>query len=235
MAEFSEEEWYGEALKECRIFAGNNLRLKRVIERTRTGEQITIGTVGGSVTEGGAASSYEESWPVRFAAQFGETYGTEGGANVTLVNAGVAGTASPFGYMRYGRDVLSRVPESDPDGYPDIVVIEYAVNDWGEPTGCRCYESMVKEILSHPNEPAVILMFAVRDDGWNLQNELRKIGERYGLLMVSMKGIYRHLGEDFPKKEYFKDEYHPNSDGHRMMADALMRAVTDTDAGLHRS
>ena len=228
MAEYTEEVWYTEALKESVVSAGNNLRLKNVIERAQKGEQITIGTVGGSITEGALASSYEECWAMRFAARFGETYGTDGGGNVTLVNSGVGGTPSPFGYMRYGRDILARVPESDPDGYPDLVVIEYAVNDWAEPTGCRCYESMVKEILSQPNRPAVILLFSARNDGWNVQNELQKIGERYDLLMVSVRdGLYKHLDRDFPKKNFYRDEYHPNSTGHAMMADAMMAAVAD--------
>ena len=231
MAEYTEEVWYTEALKESVVSAGNNLRLKNVIERAQKGEQITIGTVGGSITEGALASSYEECWAMRFAARFGETYGTDGGGNVTLVNSGVGGTPSPFGYMRYGRDILARVPESDPDGYPDLVVIEYAVNDWAEPTGCRCYESMVKEILSQPNRPAVILLFSARNDGWNVQNELQKIGERYDLLMVSVRdGLYKHLDRDFPKKNFYRDEYHPNSTGHAMMADAMMAAVADAAA-----
>ncbi len=231
MAEYTEEVWYTEALKESVVSAGNNLRLKNVIERAQKGEQITIGTVGGSITEGALASSYEECWAMRFAARFGETYGTDGGGNVALVNSGVGGTPSPFGYMRYGRDILARVPESDPDGYPDLMVIEYAVNDWAEPTGCRCYESMVKEILSQPNRPAVILLFSARNDGWNVQNELQKIGERYDLLMVSVRdGLYKHLDRDFPKKNFYRDEYHPNSTGHAMMADAMMAAVADAAA-----
>ena len=231
MAEYAEEGWYGEALKECEVSLGNNLRLKNVIERALKGEQITIGTVGGSITEGAAASSYEECWAMRFAAKFGQTFGTGNGSNVALVNSGVGGTPSPFGYMRYGRDILARVPEADPDGYPDLVVIEYAVNDWAEPTKCRCYESMVREILEQPNAPAVILLFSVRSDGWNVQNDLQKIGERYDLLMVSVRdGLYRHLDKDFPKKNFYRDEYHPNSAGHGMMADALMQAVSDAAA-----
>ena len=231
VAEYTEEAWYAEALKESVVSAGNNLRLKNVIERAQRGEQITVGTVGGSITEGALASSYEECWAMRFASLFGETYGTDGGGNVALVNSGVGGTPSPFGYMRYGRDILARVPESDPDGYPDLVVIEYAVNDWAEPTGCRCYESMVKEILSQPNRPAVILLFSARNDGWSVQNELQKIGERYDLLMVSVRdGLYKHLDRDFPKKSFYKDEYHPNSTGHAMMADAMMAAVADAAA-----
>ena len=173
MAEYAEEDWYQDALKESEVSLGNNLRLKNVIERAKNGEQITIGTVGGSITEGALASSYEECWAVRFAAQFGKTYGTEDGSNVVLVNSGVGGTPSPFGYMRYGRDILARVPETDPDGYPDLVVIEYAVNDWAEPTKCRCYESMVKDILEQPNAPAVILLFSARNDGWNVQDDLQ--------------------------------------------------------------
>ena len=231
MADFSEEAWYGEALKESVVSIGNNLRLKKVAERAQGGEFITIGTVGGSITEGALASRYEECWAMRFAAQFGETYGTDGGANVALVNSGVGGTPSPFGYMRYGRDILARVPEEDPDGYPDLVVIEYAVNDWAEPTGCRCYESMVKEILSQPNEPAVILLFSARNDGWNVQDKLQLIGRRYSLPMVSVSdGIYRHLDKDFPKKSFYADEYHPNSTGHQMMADAMMEAVREAAA-----
>ena len=57
-----------------------------------------------------------------------------------------------------------------------------------------------------------------------------KIGERYNLPMVSIKGIYSFLDNEFPKKKFFSDEYHPNSTGHGMMADALMRTIQDAAA-----
>lgn len=231
MGEFVSEDWYQEALKASEMSLGNNLRLKKVIERARSGEVITIGTVGGSITEGAAATTYPECWACRFAKRFGTTYGVKNGSNVEFINSGVGGTPSPFGYMRYGREIVGRVSEKDPDGYPDLVIIEYAVNDWNEPTKGRCYESMVKEILSQPNEPAVILLFTVRRDGWNLQGDLRKVGDRYGLMMVSVKdGIYPHLDKDFPSGKWYNDDYHPKSVGHRMMADALMQAIADADA-----
>ncbi len=230
LADYTDEAWYEEALKGCEMALGNNVRLKKVIGRAQGGENITIATVGGSITEGAAAAKYAECWASRFTRLFGETY-CAAGAQANLVNCGVGGTPSPFGYMRYGREILGRIPETDPDGYPDIVVIEYAVNDWNEPTGTRCYESMVKEILQQPNEPAVILLFTVRSDGWNLQQELRKVGERYGLMMVSIRdGIYPHIDRDYPKADWYSDEYHPKSVGHRMMAEALMQAVRDAAA-----
>ena len=35
---------------------GNNVRLKKVIERAQAGEPVTIGLIGGSITEGAGAA-----------------------------------------------------------------------------------------------------------------------------------------------------------------------------------
>ena len=223
-----EKEWYLQALKDSVMSAGNNARLKKVIDRAGKGEVITLATIGGSITEGAGASSYKECWAARFGVRFGTAFGVDNGANVKLVNAGVGGTPSPFGYLRYRREVVDRVPETDADGLPDVVVIEFSVNDWEEETKHRCYESMVKEILDAPNEPAVILLFAVFRNGFNLQADLRRIGDRYGLMMVSIKdGFYAHIGKQIKAEGFFSDEYHPTSLGHRIMTDCLMEAVTE--------
>ena len=115
-----EKEWYLQALKDSVMSAGNNARLKKVIDRARGGEEITLATIGGSITEGAGAAVYRDCWAARFSARFGETYGVNGGANVHLVNAGVGGTPSPFGYMRYNREIVGRIPEEDADGLPDV-------------------------------------------------------------------------------------------------------------------
>lgn len=228
-----EQEWYLQALQDSVMSRGNNARLKKVIERAQNGEEITLATIGGSITEGAGANVYQNCWASRFAVRFGTAWGVNNGKNVTLVNAGVGGTPSPFGYMRYQREIVGRVPEKDSDRLPDVVVIEFSVNDWEEPTRHRCYESMVKEILDAPNEPAVILLFAVFRNGFNLQDDLKKIGERYGLMMVSIKdGFYSHIGkeEGLTSEDFFSDEYHPTSLGHRIMTDCLMQALTDAAA-----
>ena len=223
-----DEEWYRQALRDSVMSVGNNARLKKVIERAQNGEVITLATIGGSITEGAGASSYKECWASRFHIRFRTEYGAANGSNVCFVNAGVGGTPSPFGYMRYQREVVNRVPAADTDGLPDVVVIEFSVNDWEEPTKHRCFESMVKEILDAPNEPAVILLFAVFRNGFNLQNDLRRIGKNYDLMMVSIKdGFYCHFGKELKKEGFFSDEYHPTSLGHRIMTDCLMQAVTE--------
>ncbi len=228
-SDFIGTEWYQAALLRSEMALGNNTRLLDVIRRAQSGEQVTLAVIGGSVTEGAGASTYKECWASRLGVRFGQTYGR--GTNVSLINAGVGGTPSPFGWMRYRRDIVDRVPETDPDGYPDLVVIEFSVNDWQEPTNHRCYESMVRDILAQPNRPAVILLFAVFKNGWNLQQELRRIGDAYDLMMVSIRdGLYPEIGPHIGMDAFFSDEYHPTSTGHRMMSDCLMQAIADAAA-----
>ena len=201
-----EKEWYLQALKDSVMSTGNNARLKNVIARAQRGEVVTLATIGGSITEGAGAGTYQDCWAARFHDRFKKAYGAEDGSNVCFVNAGVGGTPSPFGYMRYQREIVNRVPGTDADGLPDIVVIEFSVNDWQEPTGHRCFESMVKEILDAPNEPTVILLFAVFRNGFNLQDELKKIGKNYDLMMVSIKdGFYAHIGKKLTPEGFFAD------------------------------
>ena len=82
----------------------------------------------------------------------------------------MGGTPSELGMLRFERDVVR-------DGVlPDLVVIEFAVNDEGDETKGRCYESLVRKVLALPNHPAVILLFAVFASDWNLQTRLAPVG-----------------------------------------------------------
>lgn len=218
------DDWYQDMLDHAVMNRGNNTRLKNVIERARNGERITIATIGGSITEGAGAGIYKECWACRFLAGFRERYGVGDGMHIGLVNAGVGGTASTFGWMRWDRDIVQRV--KDDDGLPDLVIIEYAVNDGQEPTGHKCYESMVRSVLDQLNKPAVILLFSVFPTGYSLQNELAPIGQAYDLMMISMRNsAYPLVGDKWTQKEFFFDQFHPTSAGHNVMADCILHGV----------
>lgn len=219
-----ENEWYDSMLQNAQVRLGNNTRLKDVIARAQRGEPVTIAVIGGSITEGAGAANYKECWAMRVLSAFRAEYGVGDGTHIGLVNAGVGGTPSTFGWLRYERDILSRV--KDPDGLPDLVIIEYAVNDGGEPTVHGCYESMVRSVLSAENAPAVLLLFSVFPTGYSLQNDFIPIGNAYDLTMVSMKNsAYPYVGDKWTEKEFFFDQYHPTSLGHQVMADCVMAAI----------
>ncbi|MBQ9120532.1 MAG: hypothetical protein IJY09_10865 [Lachnospiraceae bacterium] len=223
-AEAAASEWYQTLLSDAQVSLGNNKRLKAVIAKAQAGEQITIASIGGSITEGAGATKYKECYAYQTYESFKNAYGAGDGSNVCFVNAGVGGTPSTFGFMRYQRDIVDRV--TDEDGLPDIVLVEYAVNDGGEPTNHGCYESMVKQILQQPNHPAVILVFSVFPTGYTLQNELVKVGTTYDLMMVSTRdGAFQFVGDKWTSEEFFYDIYHPTTLGHKVMADSIFATI----------
>lgn len=224
---------YRAMLEKSLMQAGNPARLQRAIDRARQGEEVTVAFIGGSITQGAGAvpintGCYAYKTFERFCRLAGR--GTED--NVHYVKAGVGGTPSELGMLRYERDVLR-----DGSVKPDLVVVEFAVNDEGDETKGECYDSLVRKILDGESKPAVILLFAVFDNDWNLQERLSPVGKAYDLPMVSVRDavveqFYRKPGEGrvFSKNQFFYDCFHPTNLGHTVMADCIGSLLEAADA-----
>lgn len=230
---------YREMISGSLMHAGNNQRLKSAIDKALRGEDVTIAYIGGSITQGaGAKPIHTECYAYQSYLSFKEQFGQGGGEHIHLVKAGVGGTPSELGVIRYERDILR-----DSAVAPDIVVVEFAVNDEGDETKGNCYESLCLKILSAANRPAVILLFSLFVDDWNLQERLAPVGRHYNLPMVSVKNavtgqfkLTKAEGNIISKRQFFYDIYHPTNDGHRVMADCLAHlfsktAMAQMDAG----
>lgn len=221
-----EEGWYEEMIETSLLSTGNNARLKKVIEKAKAGEDVYIAGIGGSVTEGAGASSNKKGYFYQFVEAFTKKYAPGDGSNVHVMNAGLGGTPSSLGILRYQRDVVDSLGHT-----PDLLLIEFSVNDYQEETGGRAYEALVSEGLKGENDPAVVLVFAVFRNKWNLQENVIGIGKHYELPMVSIKNA---IAKPFSKKyltdaKFFADEYHPTTYGHTVMSDCLMYLVDTVD------
>ena len=225
----SEKEiWYNNMIADSLMSTGNNARLKRVIEKARSGEDVYIVTIGGSITEGEGAAAYANCYASSFAKEFAKVYGKDGGANVHFLNAGLSGTPSTLGVVRYERDVIAKNEGRE----PDLLIIEFAVNDGDDPTNGQTYEGIVRRAMQSESNPAVILLFSVFQSKWNLQDRLKPIGEYYDLPMVSVKNavVPRLTDGSLKDATYFNDAYHPTAYGHMIMKDCLMYLLKNVDA-----
>jgi len=212
------------------VAADRTGRLGKLIARAGAGEDITVAFIGGSITQGAGATSINTACYTRRMFEAFEQKYVKGG-KATYIKAGVGGTPSELGIVRYDRDVLA-----DGKYSPDLVVIEFAVNDAGDETEGDCYEGLVRTALNSPNKPAVILIFSVFADDYNLEDRLIPIGEHYGLPMVSLKRavtpqfyLPRGEGRVLAKNRYFYDVYHPANIGHTIMAECLMKVVEESE------
>lgn len=217
---------YQNMINNSTICVGNTKRLRTAIDRAKLGEDVTIAFIGGSITQGaGATPINTECYAYKTYTGFVEMFGN--GENVHYVKAGVGGTPSELGMIRFDRDVLNEGSIK-----PDIVVVEFAVNDEGDETKGNCYESLVRKILKLPNNPAVILMFSVFADDYNLEERLIPVGKRYKLPMVSVKRavtpqFYDKGNRVLTKNQYFYDCFHPTNLGHTIMADCIKKLFKD--------
>lgn len=220
---------YREMIARSFLSAGNNCRVKRVLEKLRSGEDVTIGYLGGSITQGAGAVPIQEMCYARRSFEAICSRWAKDAGRVHYIKAGVGGTPSQLGMLRYDRDIGG-------GGEPDLVVVEFAVNDEGDETGGVCYESLVKKILDQPQSPAVILLFSVFANDWNLKERLAPIGWRWQLPMVDVleavsPEFARPRGEGvLTKRQYFYDVYHPSNLGHQIMTDSLLYLLERLDA-----
>lgn len=225
--EFDSEN-YRKMIGNSLLSLGNTMRLKRAIEKAKRGEDVVIAYIGGSITQGaGAKPITEKSYAYLSYRGFCDLFTKDGGKNVKFVKAGVGGTPSELGMIRYEKDVTDYGNIK-----PDIVIVEFAVNDEGDETEGISYESLVRKIAKAENEPAVILNFAVFMSEWNLESRLVPVGENYDLPMVSVKAaVVPQFNKDtvITKRQYFYDIFHPTNDGHRVMADCLIHLFEKAD------
>lgn len=212
---------------------GNQARLKKVIEKAQRGEDIVLGTLGGSITQGYSANPRDEKC---YSGLLREWLQNTFGVNVTLVNAGIGSTTSVIGVHRIVADLLSH--------NPDLVILEYAVNETESDRTNATYEACVRRILSNANAPALMLLFTVKQDGSNNQEAQMLIGNNYQLPMISYKdGVYPLIADEtLIWADISPDTIHPNNYGHQMMtclitdflSDVIKNVanITDTDPAL---
>lgn len=208
----SEEEYRALLVERSLLTAGNTARMENALRKAKAGEEITVAYIGGSITEGLTAGA-DKCW-----ARLSYEWLCEAlpGAKINYVNAGMSGTPSTLGVVRAERDVIA------PYGNPDLVFIEFAVNDGQDGLSKNAYESLVRRMLSLDGDPAVVLLFTVLKNGYSCENaHMKPIGEHYELPMIS---VGTALNDEFasgrtPWEKYSDDESHPNEWGHVLVKD----------------
>lgn len=192
---------------------GNLYRMQQLIARAKNKEPLTLGFLGGSITQGSLSSTPQLCYAYRVFSWWEKTFPD---TKFTYVNAGIGGTTSQFGAARVEADLLTKEP--------DFVIVEFSVNDDSTPLFLETYEGLVRKIYQSKSAPAVLLVNNVRyDDGGNAQIQHGKVARHYNLPQVSMQSsIYPKVVQGKIKNEEITpDDLHPNDDGHELVASVI--------------
>lgn len=209
----TEEEWHEAMIAKSLTSYGNVSKMQEKLKAAQNGEPLNISYLGGSITEGMtvAPSQPELCWANLTYEHIRDKFGT--GDNVSYNNAGIAGTPSKLGVLRLDRDILPYDP--------DICFVEFAVNDGGEGDYQMAYESIIRRLIE--NDVAVVLVFAVTEDGHSCQDYMQAQGEYYGLPMISYRDAIEYMFENnqMTWSDFSDDQSHPNEYGHSLVAEMI--------------
>lgn len=194
---------------------GNWFKIKECMKKARSGQAVTTGFLGGSITQGSLSSRPETCYAYLVYEWWKEKFPK---ADITFINAGIGGTTSQFG--------VSRVEDHLLKYQPDFVLVEFAVNDDNTEFFQETYEGLIRKICKDECDPAILLMNNVRyDDGGNAEDIHLQVAKTYDLPMVSMKStIWPEVeARRIERSEITPDNLHPNDAGHALVA----RVITD--------
>ncbi len=208
-------------------------------------EEFKIAFIGGSLTEGGGASwikatkdYLQEKMPEK---------------KVTTVNAGIGGTMSDYGMLRYQSQVL--------DHEPDMVFIEFSSNDanmsHSEAFQKIGFESMLRQSVNAKKQPYVILLHAPRPVEKETERYINwkkgvdwknQIANAYGIKIINVYDYmydvaYQEAKKETPELTFFDflgkyysksgEEYDVHG-GYKFYGEAIIKAFTEDYEGMFK-
>lgn len=199
--------------------------------KLKQGEKITVAYLGGSVTYGHGASNNEStSWRALTGAWLKSKFGEN---NVTCVNAAIGGSGSALGAYRVDTDVIAKDP--------DLVFVEYAVNDGysnatntSEAAVEKYYELVLRKLRQALPQAEIITVYTtdtgISNGGVSRGEYQDKVAAHYGLTSL---WVGRYLTDSMinesssfakgnaPWKHYFIDDVHPSDFGYAVYAELI--------------
>ena len=197
-------------------------RLKNLMKRAANGESLVIGFLGGSITQGSLSSTPKTCYAYLVYEWWKKSFPN---AAFSFVNGGIGGTTSHYGGARAWKDVLCY--------RPDIVTVDFSVNDDANEFFDETYEGMLRRLLAAPSAPAVVVLNNVfYDTGKNAQDYHNRIADHYGIPHVSIKDtVYPDVESGkIVRADITPDNLHPNDKGHRLVADEICKLLDSIKA-----
>lgn len=196
---------------------GDCSRLKAFVSKCLDGKDVTVVAIGGSVTRGESASSFDNA----YYSLVGDWISRRWNVKVNSINAGSNGTGSVIGVERVERDVLRHEP--------DLVIVEFSVNDGDNDLDKEAYESLIIRLLSAPCRPAVIHMAMCNRDQHSSERIHSEICSHYNVPLLSLIPFIQWEKDTAP---YFIDGVHPTDAGFKVVANLITMKLADVEANL---
>lgn len=221
---------YEDLLNKSITQLGNSVRLHAALNKAKT-DKVTIAFLGGSVTNGCCPTGItENTFGNVFCNYFSNTYCN--GMECNNINASYSGTDS---YMGLAFAELKVRKEE-----PDIVFVEYAINNAMDRASIISFESLIYKLMNWECKPAIIMVIVANSDYYTCSSYMEMVATHYQLPVIN---IYQLLKEGIEQgiiewRDYSDDYGHPSDQGHQLIADCIIqlfdRLKNSNESIIHR-
>lgn len=205
------------------------MNLANTHAKLAAGEDLSIVYMGGSITQAGTMPNHQHFSPLGYrdhiTAWLRARYPQ---AHIHDRHAAVAGTGSELGVLRMEKDVHPY--------HPDLVFVEYAVNDGGNDHTLlkETMEGIVRQIRSRNAMADIVFVYTLgRGMFYSYAKEAlpgsieahRQVAEYYDIPQVTMGWSLwlQELQGTLNWADYFTDDVHPNPEGHALYGQVVAR------------
>ena len=224
-------------------FASDTLKTYGYDNINNSEGDLVIGFLGGSITVADGDSGYMgwHRYATRVTEWFQEKYPNK---TVKQVNAGIGGTGSDLGKYRVMTDIGAYAP--------DVVFVEYAVNDahysrlYGESVRSNM-ETIVRNLQSLPKVPVIVFLYSMHDNSYaNLKYtsipDHDEVAAYYGIETINFYEYMSALVADGTfvwdkndaENSLTHDNIHPNAKGHEQYGNYIISQLESRNI-LHKN
>lgn len=183
------------------------------------GGQLTIGFTGGSITDPRPGCN----WPEAVVAWFTDTFP---GTRIVVENAAIGATGSELAVFRAKRDLVDRGC--------DLVFVEYAVNDGGEPPEkrMRTREGLLRKLLAGEGRDLVLVYTYGQDMYADMMAgrvppsiaDFEQLGRHYGIgsIWMGLYALQQVMKGKMRWEEWLPDGLHPQARGSLAYAESVV-------------
>jgi sialidase-1 len=192
-------------------------------DKLRAGRAVTVAWLGGSITAGaGATDPARTSYRALVTQWLRDRFPL---STINEINAAVGGTGSAYAAMRVRRDVIAHKP--------DLVFIEFAINDWNETEKSvrESLEGVVRQLLLQPQPPEVVLLYTTRATHNTRAAWHEAVADYYHLPSINLEpGTLKFIEkQEITPEAFWKDGVHPLDIGHKCYAGLITAFLAEQE------
>ncbi|MFN7944269.1 MAG: SGNH/GDSL hydrolase family protein [Blastocatellia bacterium] len=192
-------------------------------DKLRAGKAVTVAWLGGSITAGAGASDAARTSYRALVTQWLRDRFPQ--ATINEINACVGGTGSAYAAMRVRRDVIAHKP--------DLVFIEFAINDWNETEKSvrESLEGTIRQLLLQPQPPEIVMIYTTRASHNTRAAWHEAVADYYHLPSVNLEpGTLKFIeSQEITPENFWKDGLHPLDIGHKCFANLITTFLAEQE------